>query len=146
MGTKLELWYNLGKYIIGGYYMRDIKFRVWDNERNAMFNSKSVDIDFFEGKIEITSDTIRYDEVYTDEIKDFELMQYVGCKDKNNKEIYEGDIVKTKEHIGQIIYSKGMFFIDVKGDFYLPIYNVSEFMEVIGNIYENPELLESDKF
>ena len=54
MGTKLELWYNLGKYIIGGYYMRDIKFRVWDNERNAMFNSKSVDIDFFEGKIEIT--------------------------------------------------------------------------------------------
>ena len=142
MDTKLELWYNLGKYIIGGYYMRDIKFRVWDNERNAMFNSKSVDIDFFEGKIEITSDTIRYDEVYTDEIKDFELMQYVGCKDKNNKEIYEGDIVKTKEHIGQIIYSKGMFFIDVKGDFYLPIYNVSEFMEVIGNIYENPELLE----
>ena len=141
MGTKLELWYNLGKYIIGGYYMRDIKFRVWDNERNAMFNSKSVDIDFFEGKIEITSDTIRYDEVYTDEIKDFELMQYVGCKDKNNKEIYEGDIVKTKEHIGQIIYSKGMFFIDVKEDFYLPIYNVSEFMEVIGNIYENPELL-----
>ena len=142
MGTKLELWYNLGKYIIGGYYMKDIKFRVWDNERNAMFNSKSVDIDFFEGKIEITSDTIRYDEVYTDEIKDFELMQYVGCKDKNNKEIYEGDIVKTKEHIGQIIYSKGMFFIDVKGDFYLPIYNVSEFMEVIGNIYENPELLD----
>ena len=122
--------------------MRDIKFRVWDNERNAMLNSKSVDIDFFEGKIEITSDTIRYDEVYTDEIKDFELMQYVGCKDKNNKEIYEGDIVKTKEHIGQIIYSKGMFFIDVKGDFYLPIYNVSEFMEVIGNIYENSELLE----
>lgn len=122
--------------------MRDIKFRVWDNERNAMLNSKSVDIDFFEGKIEITSDTIRYDEVYTDEIKDFELMQYVGCEDKNNKEIYEGDIVKTKEHIGQIIYSKGMFFIDVKGDFYLPIYNVSEFMEVIGNIYENPELLE----
>ena len=142
MGTKLELWYNLGKYIIGGYYMRDIKFRVWDNERNAMFNSKSVDIDFFEGKIEITSDTIRYDEVYTDEIKDFELMQYVGCKDKNNKEIYEGDIVKIKEHIGQIIYSKGMFFIDVKGDFYLPIYNVSEFMEVIGNIYENTDLLD----
>ena len=142
MGTKLEVWYNLGKYIIGGYYMKDIKFRVWDNERNAMFNSKSVDIDFFEGKIEITSDTIRYDEVYTDEIKDFELMQYVGCKDKNNKEIYEGDIVKTKEHIGQIIYSKGMFFIDVKGDFYLPIYNVSEFMEVIGNIYENPDLLD----
>ena len=51
MGTKLELWYNLGKYIIGGHYMKDIKFRVWDNERNAMFNSKSVDIDFFEGDI-----------------------------------------------------------------------------------------------
>ena len=58
MGTKLELWYNLGKYIIGGYYMRDIKFRVWDNERNAMLNSKSVDIDFFEGKIDSDFDMV----------------------------------------------------------------------------------------
>ena len=142
MGTKLELWYNLGKYIIGGYYMKDIKFRVWDNERNAMFNSKSVDIDFFEGKIEITSDTIRYDEVYTDEIKDFELMQYVGCKDKNNKEIYEGDIVKFFEYkvIDNIVLPEEIVTINdirVGCDTLRP----SQYMEVIGNIYENPELL-----
>ena len=143
MGTKLELWYNLGKYIIGGYYMRDIKFRVWDNERNAMFNSKSVDIDFFEGKIEITSDTIRYDEVYTDEIKDFELMQYVGCKDKNGEEIYEGDIVKLFEYkvIDNIVLPEEIVIIkDIREG--CDALRPSQHMEVIGNIYENPDLLD----
>lgn len=128
--------------------MRDIKFRVWDNERNAMFNSKSVDIDFFEGKIEITSDTIRYDEVYTDEIKDFELMQYTGVKDKNGREIYEGDIVEYKNEYHVIEWddckfmAKGFYCSsqDTPDDFF------SEFAytncKVIGNIYENSELLE----
>ena len=115
--------------------MKDIKFRIWDKENKKMINLGRIDI--ADGSC---SPTI-FGNVFYDYWNDVELMQYVGCKDKNNKEIYEGDIVKTKEHMGQIIYSKGMFFIDVKGDFYLPIYNVSEFMEVIGNIYENPELI-----
>ena len=110
--------------------MKEIKFRVWDNDLEIMSYS---DTDIF---ITFSDDGICIGYEIDDEIDDYELMQYAGCKDKNNKEIYEGDIVKTKEHTGQIIYSKGMFFIDVKGDFYLPIYNVSEFMEVIGNIYE----------
>ena len=116
--------------------MKEIKFRVWDNDLEIMSYS---DTDIF---ITFSDDGIYVGYEIDDEIDDYELMQYVGCKDRNNKEIYEGDIVKTKEHIGQIIFSKGMFFIDVKGDFYLPIYNVSEFMEVIGNIYENPDLLD----
>ncbi len=128
--------------------MRDIKFRVWDNERNAMLNSKSVDIDFFEGKIEITSDTIRYDEVYTDEIKDFELMQYTGVKDKNNKEIYEGDIITITLDTGNAItgsvgMNNGQWSIKCY-DRYYPLVSIWYEMqpEVIGNIYENSELLE----
>ena len=139
--------------------MRDIKFRVWDNERNAMLNSKSVDIDFFEGKIEITSDTIRYDEVYTDEIKDFELMQYTGVKDKNGREIYEGDIIKRtdltptenhygKEEVGLVEYKNAQFILRISKDDYYEIssdglfnFDMADY-EVIGNIYENSELLE----
>ena len=127
--------------------MRDIKFRVWDNERNAMLNSKSVDIDFFEGKIEITSDTIRYDEVYTDEIKDFELMQYIGLEDKNGREIYEGDIITITLDTGNVItgsvgMNNGQWSIKYYDRYYSLVsiwYEIKP--EVIGNIYENPELI-----
>ena len=128
--------------------MRDIKFRVWDNERNAMLNSKSVDIDFFEGKIEITSDTIRYDEVYTDEIKDFELMQYTGVKDKNGREIYEGDIITITLDTGNVItgsvgMNNGQWSIKYYDRYYSLVSIWYEMQpEVIGNIYENSELLE----
>ena len=127
--------------------MRDIKFRVWDNERNAMLNSKSVDIDFFEGKIEITSDTIRYDEVYTDEIKDFELMQYIGVKDKNGREIYEGDIITITLDTGNVItgsvgMNNGQWSIKYYDRYYSLVSIWYEMQpEVIGNIYENPELI-----
>ena len=122
--------------------MREFKFRAWDTEKQEMATVNFIGLNDYEVGME-DEECRRWRATYPYVCR---LMQYVGCEDKNNKEIYEGDIVKTKEHIGQIIYSKGMFFIDVKRDFYLPIYNVSEFMEVIGNIYENPELLESDKF
>lgn len=131
--------------------MRDIKFRVWDNERNAMLNSKSVDIDFFEGKIEITSDTIRYDEVYTDEIKDFELMQYTGVKDKNGREIYEGDIITITLDTGNVItgsvgMNNGQWSIKYYDRYYSLVSIWYEMQpEVIGNIYENPKLLERKK-
>ena len=118
--------------------MREFKFRAWDTEKQEMATVNYIGLNDYEVGME-DEECRRWRAAYPYVCR---LMQYVGCKDKNNKEIYEGDIVKTKEHKGQIIYSKGMFFIDVKGDFYLPIYNVSEFMEVIGNIYENPELLE----
>ena len=128
--------------------MRDIKFRVWDNARNAMLNSKSVDIEFFEGKIEITSDTIRYDEVYTDEIKDFELMQYIGLEDKNGREIYEGDIITITLDTGNVItgsvgMNNGQWSIKYYDRYYSLVsiwYEIKP--EVIGNIYENSELLE----
>ena len=109
--------------------MSDIKFRSWNKVNKTMYDNSIYNCkDSFDMQL-------KHPQIY-------EVMQYIGLEDKNGRKIYEGDIVKTKEHIGQIIYSKGVFFIDVKGDFYLPIYNVSEFMEVIGNIYENPELLE----
>ena len=91
---------------------------------------------------------------------DIELMQYTGLHDKNGKEIYEGDIVKINAHsydfgfekdrIGEIRFIEGCFGfykqLSEKEYFFNELstesgYGELEYYEVIGNIYENSELL-----
>lgn len=66
-------------------------------------------------------------------------MQYTGLKDKNGVEIYEGDLVVENGSFGpyQVEYYKNGFYL---GDFLHSNWNAED-VEVIGNIYENPELL-----
>lgn len=127
--------------------MREFKFRVWDKKFNMMLGFKSVYINFDEGKIEVTTDTLRYEEVYTDEIEDFVLMQYTNLKDKNGKEIYEGDILKVKLDDGEanlyVKYTNGEYRVVNEGKWEDSLYTYMYFgdVEVVGNIYENKDLL-----
>ncbi|MGU8286404.1 YopX family protein [Clostridium perfringens] len=146
---------------------RDIKFRIYDTDEKEMFYQEDIDyIDFFTGIVFIREED-GYDYLI-DSRSDGKLMQYTGLKDKNGKEIYEGDILRCKclkkckldscaEKVIQYKNSLiewwesgcnlGYRLRDSKGKTMMikPTHLNTMEVEVIGNIYENPELLEGER-
>ena len=119
---------------------REFEFRAWLTKYNKMVNIYSWNIwqEYF-----MCSE---YDsEFYLDETP---IMQYTGLKDKNNKEIYEGDILFESfgERYYKVVFENGSFRAEFKGDFEEYSFDlidvVAQGCEVAGNIYENPELME----
>lgn len=127
--------------------MREIKFRAWDNVQEVMLSVEN--IDFRNDLITFNED----DNSLTDTFEMITLMQYTGMKDKNGKEIYEGDIVGHLNMRAEIIFENGSFefkWLDKITKrvrrYNEPMFkNTSITFEVIGNIYENKELLEESK-
>lgn len=124
--------------------MREIKFRVYDKD-TKMMHICGEDI---HDEISFTNEDNRayYYNLQNGygsltEKSSYILMQYTGLKDKNGKEIYEGDIVQQYniKANGIIIYKYGQFGTNALGMFW-DIH--SSQTEVIGNIYDNPDLLE----
>lgn len=129
--------------------MRKIKFRIWDMDRKVMMGSQYVifyDGDFYENFRDFEDGIL---------IENIAVMQYIGLKDKNGVEIYEGDVVHLTSDEGVnynalIVFKDGGFCaIDgTESDYSIRRYGLSRFdfnLEVIGNIYENPELLEEEE-
>jgi uncharacterized phage protein (TIGR01671 family) len=118
---------------------RTIKFRAWDYEDKKMINWHP---DFFYDTSPVTGYSGSFDMI------EMPLMQYTGLVDNNNKEIYEGDIVNVNSFGGTPRYEKVAFYTNAGFAGIHPFTDSghhwsSKNCEIIGNIYENPELLNS---
>jgi len=117
--------------------MREIKFRAW-NIQNERVVYEPYRFELYNGKY-------RFTETWQDEedgiFRDCEIMQYTGLKDKNGKEIYEGDILQFyKNHKDNKAEKIIKEVVEWSGQGWQP-YDMTTESEIIGNIYENPELL-----
>jgi uncharacterized phage protein (TIGR01671 family) len=122
---------------------RNIKFRAWDKEGKKYF-MECCWLSFCPNGIRFMWTDNETDNMMVTELKDYELLQYIGLHDKNHKEIYEGDIFKQqwegKEIIGEIVYGDMARFW-LKPYEYCYIGEIRLTGEVIGNIFENSRLL-----
>ncbi len=127
--------------------MRPIKFRAWYKPTNKLLCSNAVESINFETKV--IGAYFEYAGYKQLRMSDFEIMQFTGLKDCNGKEIYEGDIVSYESvyidpiiggtQIKKVMFSSGEFHPEgVSG------WGHSGTVKVIGNIYENPELMEHE--
>jgi len=129
--------------------MREIKFRAWVKDRKAIF--EVISIDYVSKKVTyIVERTGHLLNIRHDKFNDVELMQYTGIKDKDNKEIYEGDILFESfgERYYKVVFENGSFRAEFKGDFEEYSFDlidvVAQSCEVIGNIHENSKLMEDN--
>ena len=139
--------------------MREIKFRAWNKEAKRMIDLKANTSLALNAEMNTQMAIQGFDGLFIPFHKDVILMQYTGLKDKNGKEIYEGDIVnllidilfEEVEKIG-VIEMDSDYMAGWVIDFPMTgltiaycdpkISDSSEF-EIIGNIYENPKLVDS---
>lgn len=130
--------------------MRIIKFRAWDKETNKMYYNAQDTYDYgcFTGNEECPEESFKA----VIQKDDYDLMQYTNIKDYEGKEIYEGDIVEVEimeqwlddsKLIGVVKMIEGCWcVVNDKKKVAKNLWSETDVNRVIGNIYENKELLE----
>lgn len=131
---------------------REIKFRAFDTENKEMLEVQELDYeDSWNGQPMVR--TTMYNDYFDTE--KMILMQYTGLKDKNGVEIYEGDIVQTRifedstseKYVVKYDTDRAGFFPFACGDgcgcCETDVISVI-YAEILGNIYDNPELIEKE--
>ena len=135
---SIIVWIKVVKIIHGKEKnMKENKYRAWDTETKTMTISRSL-IDWFDAYVQFEYNT---ESIQINRIKQFIFLQYTGFKDKYNIEIYEGDVLRA--YGGE--YCQGyweqdytIIIKDLTNDCFM--LGEIEFLEIKGNIYENPEL------
>lgn len=121
--------------------MRTIKFRAWDKQRKRMMSVGCIVFPLHNEASRVYPKRNK-----ENEITDYELMQFTGLLDKNGIEIYEGDLVAYRNRGNKPIgFLKGGFvLLNEYGEFYDSVCAAHGECEVIGNIYEIPNLQSSN--
>lgn len=131
--------------------MREIKFRGKSRGGSWYYGllSKSPARDYYGFRYDEFKYEIQHELTYFTEVTSDTVGQYTGIKDKNGKEIYEGDVIVVGDAKGVVKYREEYARFDVEGIypsncwFMMGIEEEWDNIEVIGNIYENPELKEA---
>lgn len=132
--------------------MREIKYKIVDEEEGVVYNGNQIEAD------ESFVVTLSYGELCAFHVSTagdytpMKLIQFTGLKDKNGVEIYEGDIVKghwwergnKHRHIGRVTYVMNAFKVRGVKKYLGLDDDLNPTYEIIGNIHENPNLLEGE--
>ncbi|MGM5473808.1 YopX family protein [Bacillus pumilus] len=134
--------------------MREIKFRAFEEHSQRMFYNVQSGIYMDPDEFESFNDILG--------LARYKVMQFTGLKDKNGDEIYEGDTVRLRNEsgftsLGEVQFSDGCFEVKfqcglavfngarhqyTKYRDYVKVFASNHAIEVVGNIYQNPDLLE----
>lgn len=124
-----------------------LKFRAWDKETQTMLDVSLIDFK----KSVLIGEHWEFGETNFINFDEIELMQSTGLFDKNGREIFEGDILKNNKYITSVFYENGAYCVKFRRTPNTTVtMNVISFIEkyktrIVGNIYENPELLEEEE-